>query len=324
MLNRSGFFALIGAVALIVPLASSGQERGDSVEVWLNRMNSAVAEYDFRGSFVHVVDGNAETLNIVHRVDDGVIRERISPSDGEGREILRNGDIVRTVIPDKQRIVQEELHGASTTLAGPFNYSEELGNYYEMKTFPKGNIAGRDTQVIQIQARDRYRYSYRLSVDSETGLPLKVQIRDGQDDIVELVLFTEIDYVDAIASAELESVIDTRDFSWVRPIKAEFEAAGDELWGVNRLPDGFHLSVAKRSLLAGSEYPVQHLVYTDGLATVSVFVAHPKSEFEMTEGFSGSGSTNAYTLTIDGRLATVLGEVPRRTVFSIANSLNAR
>jgi sigma-E factor negative regulatory protein RseB len=93
---------------------------------------------------------------------------------------------------------------------------------------------------------------------------------------------------------------------------------------VTRLPAGFHLSGAKLSLLAGSEYPVQHLVYTDGLATVSVFIAHPKSEFTMPDGFSSSGSLNAYSLTIDGRLATALGEVPRRTVYRIANSLNAR
>jgi negative regulator of sigma E activity len=42
------------------------------------------------------------------------------------------------------------------------------------------------------------------------------------------------------------------------------------------------------------------------------------------EGFSSSGSTNAYTLKIKGRFATVLGEVPRATVYQIATSLNAR
>lgn len=323
-MNSLRQFVLIGIVASIVPLTSVGQEASDSVEEWLDRMNSAVTEHNFRGSLVKVSDGNAETLDIVHLVHNGVIRERISPSDGEGSEILRNGDIVRTIYPEQQRIVQEELSGASTTIAGPFHYSDELANYYEMKTYPKGNIAGRDTQVIQIQARDPYRYSYRLSVDSETGLPLKVQTRDGDDKVVELVLFTQIDYVDSIASAEFEPVIDSRDYSWIRPAEEVFPPANDELWGVSRLPAGFHLSVAKRSLLAGSDYPVHHLVYTDGLATVSVFVSHPRSRFEMSEGFSSSGSTNAFVFRIDGRLAAVLGEVPRRTIYSIAKSLNAR
>jgi sigma-E factor negative regulatory protein RseB len=228
------------------------------------------------------------------------------------------------VIPEKQRIVQEELKGTSTTLAAPFRYSEELDNYYEMKTFAKGKVADRDTQVIVIRARDKYRYSYRLSVDIETALPLKVQVMDDKDQVVELVLYTSIDYVDVVAAAELDPVIDTHGFSWIRPVKAEFDADRSELWGVTRLPAGFHLSAAKISLLAGSEYPVQHLIYTDGLATVSVFIAHPKSDFTMPEGFSSAGSLNAYSLTINGRLATALGEVPRRTVYRIATELNAR
>jgi negative regulator of sigma E activity len=57
---------------------------------------------------------------------------------------------------------------------------------------------------------------------------------------------------------------------------------------------------------------------------VSVFIAHPLSDADMPEGFSRVGSTNAYALKIDGRLAVAVGEVPRRTVHRIATSLDAR
>ena len=89
------------------------------------------------------------------------------------------------------------------------------------------------------------------------------------------------------------------------------------------MPGGFKLSVATQSQIGGSEYPVEHLVYSDGLATVSVFIEDPKTETEVGEGFTNLGSTNAFSLTLRGRKVTAVGEVPRQTVRTIASSLVA-
>lgn len=304
--------------------SSTAQHSGEEVRSWLDRMNNAVEELNYRGSYVHASEANAETFNIVHRFQDGEVRERICSSEGQGREIIREGDDVRTVRPDRQRVELEQLDGTSTALSGAVRYSDGLSNYYRMKTYTKGKVAGRETQIVSISPRDDYRYGYRIWLDLETALPLRYQIRDSDGDIVEQILFTKIEYVDTIADAELEPEIDIEGFSWRRPIREEYEASSDELWGVERLPAGFRLSAAKRSLLAGSQFPVQHLVYTDGLATVSVFVADPRSEYQLEEGFGGRGSTNSFTLEIDKRLATALGQVPRLAVQLFATSLNAR
>jgi sigma-E factor negative regulatory protein RseB len=75
--------------------------------------------------------------------------------------------------------------------------------------------------------------------------------------------------------------------------------------------------------IAGSALPVGHLVYSDGLATVSVFIEDPMTEADVDEGFAIVGSTNAYTVTLGGRKVTAVGEVPRRTVQSIASSMRS-
>ena len=46
-------------------------------------------------------------------------------------------------------------------------------------------------------------------------------------------------------------------------------------WRAATVPGGFKLSVATQSPIAGSDTPVEHLVYSDGLATVSVFIEDP-------------------------------------------------
>ena len=63
-------------------------------------------------------------------------------------------------------------------------------------------------------------------------------------------------------------------------------------------------------------------MYSDGLATVSVFIESPTSEAEVAGGFSRIGSANAYSHVFGGRQITAVGEVPMVTVESIATSFS--
>ena len=324
-MTRSPFsLSVVAAVLTVAAFDAIGQEQADDVKNWLDRMNIAVEELNYRGTFVHEFDRNVETLQIVHRNAGGEVREKLSSPDGSGREILRTASGVHTVFPEQRLVMLEEPQGSAIPLASSLNYTEGLEAYYDMGTFPKGQVVGRDTQVVSIRAKDEYRYGYLLWLDRETALPLRSQVRDENGRVVEQILFTAIDVVAAISESDVAPAIDVEGFEWRRPIKAKPEVSSREVWGATRLPNGFSQSISRQSLLAGSRYPVQHLVYTDGLATVSVFIAHPKSDADMPEGFSQMGSTNVYSLKIDGRLATAMGEVPRRTVQRIATSLDAR
>jgi len=321
-------FSLLAALALTATAFEAGAQDASAeardVKTWLDRMNTAVEELNYVGTFVHVVGNDAETLNIAHRFADGESREKISSHEGSGREVLRTPEIVLSVFPEKELVVLEEPEGSTNAVAASLTYTEELENYYDMRTVTKGSVAERETQVVSITPRDEFRYGYLLYLDRETALPLRSEVRDEEGRVVELMLFTEIRVVDSMPQADVEPSVDIDRFDWRRPVQPEPEAPSTEMWGATRLPNGFHLSLTRQSMLSGSKYPVQHLVYTDGLATVSVFIAHPLSDADMPEGFSRYGSTNAYSLKIDGRLATAMGEVPRRTVQRIAMSLDAR
>lgn len=328
-MNRRGFSITCTAAALcLLSTADVLAQPGSDVEVvkaWLDRMNEAVATLNYRGSFVHgIAMDDLENLEIVHRYANGEERERICSTDGMGREILRTPHSVRSVFPDKRLVVIEEPEVASLPTASVVTYTTGLESYYDLTSYePRGQIAGRDTHVVSIRPRDQYRYGYLLWLDRATALPLKSQVRDERNDVVEEILFTSISVVDSIPEEDVATGIDTTDFEIRRPDKNNHAAASSEIWAATRLPNGFTLSVSRSTLLAGSAYPVQHLVYSDGLATVSVFIAHPLSDADMPEGYSRAGSTNAYARKIDGRLVVAVGEVPRLTVHRIANSLDA-
>jgi sigma-E factor negative regulatory protein RseB len=165
-----------------------------------------------------------------------------------------------------------------------------------------------------------------LWLDEATAMPLKSQLTDEKGEIVEQILFTDIEMLDSIPLGALQPTTDTTGFEWLRPPESTqltSEVTQEVPWRASSLPGGFKLSVATQSPIAGSETPVEHLVYSDGLATVSVFIEDPNTKADVGEGFSNVGSTNAYSLTLRGRKVTAVGEVPRRTVRTIASSLVA-
>ena len=306
----------LGLVALDV----SAQD----VRSWLDRMNRAVEDLNYEGTFVHVIGRKAEMLHIVHRNQEGVVGERIRSLDGQGPEIIRRQDRVQCILPDRRVVLLEQTDDSSPLVAALPSYSEELEANYELATYRKGQVARRATQVIGIRPKDEFRYGYVLWLDQESAMPLKSQVRDENGEVVEQILFTEFAIFDEIPESAVASTIDTEGFTWFRPPVPSRQAAEDVAWRAMLLPEGFELSVATRTPIAGSQYPVEHLVYSDGLATVSVFIEDPNTKAEVAEGFFRLGSTNAYSLTLQGRKVTAMGEVPRQTVQTIATSIETR
>lgn len=294
------------------------------VRSWLDRMNRAVEELNYEGTFVHVLDGNAETMHVIHRNHNGRISERLLSLDGVGREIIREEDMVRCILPDQRTVLLEARKDESPLVAALPSYSEEIESHYDLTLYRTARVAKRPVQVVGIKPKDDLRYGYMLWLDRETAMPLKSQIRDENGEIVEQILFTQIQISDFIPASALHPAIDTEGFTFLRSPEAQAETTAAVVpWRASTLPGGFRLSAATQSAIAGSTYPVEHLVYSDGLATVSIFIEDPKTNADVAEGFSRVGSTNAYSLTLDGRKVTAIGEVPRQTVRTIATSLSA-
>ncbi len=314
--------ALAGSPLLLLTLVG-GHVMAEEAGKWLDRMNRAVDELNYRGTFVHVIDGTSEALNIVHRNVAGNSGERILSLDGPRREIVRENDQVRWILPDQKLVLLETRKDVSPLVSALPSYSADLEPHYEINLRATARIANRSAQMIEIKPRDDFRYGYLLWLDQETAMPLKSQLMDERGHTVEQIQFTEINLVGDVAAADLEPTINTAGFSTMRPLESSPVVAANVPWRASAVPGGFKLSAATQSPMPGSKYPVDHLVYSDGLATVSVFIEDPKAKAEVNDGFSKVGSTNTFSLTLRGRKVTAVGEVPRQTVRSIASSLVA-
>jgi sigma-E factor negative regulatory protein RseB len=318
VLRRAVTHSPLLLLALVVADGSA-----DEARAWLDKMNRAVEELNYQGTFVHVLGGTAETLHIIHRNEQGRSGERIVSLDGVGREIIRDQGEVQCILPDRRVVLLEVRKDYSPLVSALPSSPTELEPHYELALRMNARVVNRPTQVVEIKPRDAFRYGYMLWLDQETAMPLKSQLVGEGGEIVEQILFTEINFVDSIPEAALATTIDTTGFTMLRAPEPVQLAGQGILWRAATVPGGFKLSIATQSPIAGSEYPVEHLVYSDGLATVSVFIEDPKTQADVGEGFSNVGSTNAYSLTLRGRKVTAVGEVPRQTVRTIASSLVA-
>ena len=318
MLSRTPLSRLTGTVLVFAALQAAAQD----AQQWLDRMTRAVEELNYQGTFVHLLGDEVEALQIVHINDGGRISERIVSMDGVGREIIRHGDQVRCIFPDRRIVLLEERRDVSPLVSALPSYSEGLQSHYEFALLSSERVVERETQVVAIHPRDEFRYGYILWLDSETAMPLKSQLRDEQGRTVEQMAFTRIEISGDIPLSALEPTIDAEGFRMIRPPEETAQTEEALRWRASRLPSGFRLSVATQTRMAGSDYPVEHLVYSDGLAAISVFIENPNSETEVAKGFSRVGSANAYSLSLGGRQVTAVGEVPMRTVETIATSFS--
>lgn len=316
LLKRAGHAA--ACMLVVVAVDAIAQD----ARTWLDRMNRAVEELNYEGTFVHEHGGRVENLYVVHRNEDGRIGERVLSLDGVGREIIRRGDNVECILPDRETILIEDTKRVSPLVSALPDGATEVDGSYELKLYRTARVAQRPTRVIGIKARDDFRYGYMLWLDEDTAMPLKSQLRGADGKVVEQILFTDFKVLETVPASALEPVTNTEGFKLVRTQGGPTGPAADDMrWRASRLPPGFKLSVATQRRIAGSKYPVGHLVYSDGLATVSVFIEDPKTTADVAEGFAKVGGTNAYSLTLNGRKVTAIGEVPRQTVHSIATSL---
>jgi sigma-E factor negative regulatory protein RseB len=154
-------------------------------------------------------------------------------------------------------------------------------------------------------------------------MPLKTQLCDKSGAVIEQILFSSIDLPERIPDSMFKPQVDPTGYSWLRAERQVVSNVPPALWEAMRLPPGFRLSTRSSQAMPGSKEPVAHLVFTDGVASVSVFVEPRKPDTKPTEGPTRVGSASAFSTVVDDHQVTAIGEVPPNTVQFIATQVKA-
>lgn len=289
---------------------------------WLNRMAASVQTTSYEGTVIRIRDGKAEALKVVHTVADGVIREKVVAQEGSGLEIIRIGNEVHCILPDRKSVLVEEWSDQSTLFSTLPSSEVRFGNEYDVALVRKERVAGRQAILVAIRPHDDYRYGHRIWLDLETAFPLQTQLIGVDGTPVEQVKFADISLNAPIDLAMLAPSVDTASFRWFNQPKRHVSHSIETDWHATSLPRGFRAIATHGEKLPGSDEVTTHIVYSDGLANVSVFVAN--NDGGDATGAQIVGGSNSYSTVIDGHRITAVGEVPVITVEQIATTMTLR
>lgn len=311
-MNLRATWASIAFVVALPATADEGQE-------WLNRMAGALAGTSYVGEFVCESAGRAERLRITHRVRDGDISERLVSLSGNGRELVRQNDEVVVYLPDRKLAIIERRPASSDLMGALPQFGGEFGPWYDV------GYAGREAAllgpaaVVVVRPKDGYRFGYRLWIDEGTRMPVRSELSDSAGRVIERLRFTQLSIEEDIADSAFEPALDRTRLRWVR--QAPQIAEGVPAWRAAQVPPGFRLSVSGLQAMAGTSSPVSHLVLSDGLASVSVFIQAPAPGTAPIVGSGRSGVASAFSTVVQGHQVTAVGEVPPDTLKFIATGV---
>lgn len=315
---------LLGLVSLVAQVSA---DEATLVRNLLERMSHAVSSMDYEGVFVYQRGKQLETFHIVHRATKAGERERLVALNGAPREILRTGDVVTCVLAGDRSLVVDRRMTQSLFPALPTSQASSLKQYYQFNWLGTGRVADLEATVVGVEPKDAYRYGYRLWLEKDTGMLLKSALIGHDGEVIEQVMFTRINIGGNVSVASLrpDYIEPKLQVGPIPPLpQPEPVPEGGFEWIAAQLPPGFRLKVHQWQRLNENVPPAEHLVFTDGLASVSVYVEHSDAvSAQAPEGISRLGAVSAYIRELENHRITAVGEVPAITVKAIASSVHS-
>lgn len=301
--------------ALVLAVGAAQAQSPETLS-WLRKVHEATQRLSYSGTFVYQNGTRSETSRITRYVEGGRDIEKLEVMDGVPREIVRTKDTVRCYLPDS-RVVKVDRR---TERGFPALVPERitmLARHYDLSLGETRRIAGFDCQAVVLTPKDDLRYGYKLYADVGSGMLLRAVTLDAQGNQVEQFTFTQL----AIGNVTRDMVRPRHAGRAWRVEDAEAEPARLAGWGLAAELPGFRkITELKRRL--GESRPVRQMVYSDGLAAVSVFIEPLEGRRDpVLTGLSSMGAIHIYTREVANHMVTVVGEAPAVSVKRIADSV---
>lgn len=331
----SGFVIVLSALIVICPAkAQSPATTADKqdAQMWLKKIQSAAQKQNFAGTFVYQQGTHIRTSRIAHRLEGKDEIEKLEILDGKPREYIRNNDEIVCYVPETKTLLIERRGGRDVFPALLASNPVALTEYYDVRKGGTARVAGHEAQAIILEPKDNFRYGYLLWADKVTGLLLRAQTLNEKKEVVEQITFTQISIGNVDKSRVKPSFKSTKGWRIENATMSQAEASG---WRVKSVPPGFKKIREVRRVVSDAAPPIAvdktnahvplsrrevlQMVFSDGLAAISVFV-EPGME-NRKEGSVQQGAMNITGKRHGDFWLTIVGEVPYVAIKQVANSV---
>jgi len=344
----STFRLLLAGALLLTGLSAQAQTDGRpadaaavsptaerSIADWLMRLHEASRRRAYIGTLVVSSDGNMASSRIWHVCDGEKQIERVESLSGTPRSTFRRNDEVITFSPQSKVAVTEKRESLGLfphLLKSP---DSAIDQFYSARAQGRERVAGFEADVVQLAPKDKLRFGYRIWSEKKTGLVVKLQTLDLDGHVLEQVAFSELQLDAPVSMDKLTQMMrNTEGYRLEKPELVKTTAAA-EGWQLKSQVPGFKpMSCYRRpaGTDAQSSDPLVQWVFSDGLASVSLFIEPYDRRRHGVEGLMAMGATHTLVRRMTdksndkdgGWWLTVVGEVPGPTLQAFAQGLERK
>jgi sigma-E factor negative regulatory protein RseB len=313
-----------GVMLFVLCVTSFAGHAATDDELWAMLQKAAVAAraLSYEGVFVCQTGQQAKAVQITHLFDGRNEFSRNVVLDGASREVLSQGSNLVIYNSKNEKIVIEKKRGQNMFPAMlPLNFDTIKENYtVHLSTHER--VADRQAQILFLEPKDRLRYSYKFWIDDEYGLLLKSVRFNQRSEIIESIGFNRLSLLNSVGLDWFTPRIDSKK-NYVMADEPVILPDGklSVTWEIKELPAGYRKVDQIVRMVPGKPYPVMHMIFSDGLASVSLFIEPTNKSGKTKVALASSGYTSFYAGVNNGYLVTAVGEVPEATVVQIANAV---
>lgn len=292
-----------------------------TVSEWLTRMHDASRQRSYIGTFVvSSSNGAMSSARIWHACDGSRQMERIESLSGEPRSTFRRDDEVLTFLPEAKTVRTErrEALGVFPELTRPDGTA--IPEFYTARRLGSDRVAGFEADIVQVLPRDALRFGYRIWSEKKSGLVVKLQTLDDAGRVLEQAAFSELQLDAPVRMHQLAQMMAVPVGWRVEKPDAVKTTAATEGWGMKSAVAGFRPVDCYKRPAEG----VLQWIFTDGLASVSIFIEDFDRERHVQEGVFASGATHTLTRRMQDWWITAVGEVPPQTLKAFSLGLEHR
>jgi sigma-E factor negative regulatory protein RseB len=206
-----------------------------------------------------------------------------------------------------------------------------IEQFYVARQAGVERVAGFDADVVQIEPRDKLRYGYRVWSELKTGLVIKLQTLDGQGQVLEQVAFLELQLDAPVSMSRLSRMMASTEGYTVESPEMAKTTAEAEGWQLKTPVAGFKpMSCYRRPSAGGTagQGSTVQWIFSDGLASVSLFIEAYDQRRHAAEGLMAMGATHMLAKRLNDRTGdwwlTAVGEVPAPTLQAFSQGLERK
>lgn len=281
----------------------------------LQQMEQASQSLSYELAYINVSRMGIESLRYRHTVINNKVYAQLLQMDGPRREIIQRGNEVSYFESGLEPFTMTGDHIVDSLPSLVYADFNQLAATYDFVSVGRTRIADQLCEVIRIVPRDGTRYGYIVWLDSDTKLPLRVDLLDRDGETLEQYRVVSFAVDDGV-----QKIMQGLENARMPPVlSVPTSSAVTFNWTAGWVPAGMKEITQSRRQLPSLDRPVESRLYSDGLFSFSINVT--MADKSSTPQQLRTGRRTVQTEVRNNAEITVVGELPPATAKRIADGV---